>query len=103
MAEQLRLANVDQTSTVDLLDGTLKLRARSWKTFSAIPNVTYDNMPYGALPRFQHFQPITETMDLVGDDTDTNLITAINEIEAVLEDTLKFHRNPHEQYSWWLE
>ena len=48
MADVLRLANIDQSTTIDLLDGTYKLRDYSWPTGSPSVVSDYEPVPFGA-------------------------------------------------------
>lgn len=113
MADVLRLANIDQSTTIDLLDGTYKLRDRSWPTGSASLVNDYAPVPYGAHTSFQNFITQVETMDLVARDTSVNIRAAQRDIYAVLEGARQYGRKPlwtrpqatalHIPESWWLE
>jgi hypothetical protein len=111
MADVLRLANVDQSETINLLSGTLKLADKSWVTSSARQIGTYSYSTYGAVWDFDNYDPVLETMELVGDDTTANLRTALNTITEALEESRIFHQHPRRSVtsitsgpvSWWLE
>jgi len=103
MAHVFRLANEDQSQTIDLLFGTYKLIDQSWDTQTPSPTVKYDYVPFGAQPSFDHYQPVTETFSLVGQGTAAVLLAAITEIEDVLEQVRKFHAGIPGSAAWWLE
>jgi len=103
MAVVLRLANVGQTTTVDLRSGILELVDRSWRTRTAPVEGQYRHTPYGAQPGFSYFGIVVETMDLVGVDTVAHLVGAANDIEEMLELARLFHTDPLRSESIWLE
>jgi len=78
----------DQSSpadTYDLLSGTLRLVEQSWRTRTPAVVGSYRHVPYGAQPQFSHFGVVVEQMDLIGEDSASGLITAVNKIEDFLE------------------
>lgn len=89
MAERLRLANLDQTTTVDLLSGTLKLKNATWETQSPSPNAAPGR--------------VQETMDVQGTDTVANLLAGVKAVEDVLAGASLFDKDPVQYTSWWLE
>ena len=111
MANVLRLANADQSETIDLMSGTLKLADQGWTTSSTRQVGTYAYSTYGAVWEFSNYDPVIETFELIGDDTDANLRTAFGEIADVLDRARRFHIKPLSTVtsaaggpeSWWLE
>ncbi|HNB50412.1 MAG TPA: hypothetical protein PK530_00635 [Anaerolineales bacterium] len=84
MAIRLRLANLGQTSTLDLWSGTLQVRGGGWQTR-------------------RNGARVIETFNLVGGGSDATLITAVNTFEDLLDLVEKFHTDPLRNESIWLE
>jgi hypothetical protein len=103
MAVRLRLANVDQTQTYDFLTGTLFLLDKTWMMNTPGTEGTYQKVPFGAQFKFNNFATIPETLELIGEGTDTALITAATDIERLLEYARLYHSDPLRYYSVWLE
>ena len=103
MAAVLRLANVGQTTTVDLLGGALKLRAGGWQTRTPTQENQVQASRFGATASFQHYNMVTETFDLMGQGSNAALRTAINALEALQEQTRRWHSDPLVDESVWLE
>ena len=104
MAAVLRF--IDDNSppgTYDLLGGTLKLEARSWRTRTPAVVGKYRHVAYGAQAQFSHFGVLVEQMDLVGQDTVSNLITGVNDIEDFLERARLNSMMPQRSTNVWLE
>jgi len=111
MANVLRLANNDQSTTVDFLSGTLKYQTSSWIETTAMMAGEYDFSPYGPQSRFSYFEPVSEIIELFGRDTATNLRAAVKSITTILEKSRRYHDDPWHNTtsgaagpeSWWLE
>jgi hypothetical protein len=87
----------------NLLTGTLKLVDRSWRTDTPAKRITYRHSRFGAQMQFSYLSPVTESMQLVGADTVSNLLTAINTIEDILEEARLSNDNPHQSDKRWLQ
>lgn len=104
MSQSLRLVvDGEPSSAIDLLNGTLKLVGGSWNTRSPQPEGKFKPQGLGTSFEFQQFGTITETLDLVGVDTSSNLRAATYAIERLLERCRRWHLNPLYQESVWLE
>ncbi len=104
MASSLRLVvEGEPGSAIDLLTGTLKLAQGSWSTRAPQPEGKYKPQGLGTSFEFQQFGTITETIDLLGTDSSTNLRAATYAIERLLERCRRWHLNPLYQESIWLE
>jgi len=98
-----RLANEDQSSTIDLLSGTLKLRDQQWTTRTPALNLGYTHTPFGAQPQFNYLEPVVETIGLVAQASVSSVLSAVNEIESALESVRRYFADPLYDESWWLE
>jgi len=102
MAKRLRLANRSQSSTVDLLSGTLKIDNRyEGKTPKIIQK--YNDSRYGSIADFVKLARVKESFGLSGFGTDTALIAAEDLIEDVAEEVRLWHDDELQDESWWLE
>jgi len=103
MADVLRLADISQGTTVDLLSGTMQLIDNTWMTQTPGEEYDYNKVPFGAVPSFKNFSAVQETMDLLGNDTSVNVRSGVNSIEDVLEGARLYHSNELHETSYWLE
>lgn len=103
MATTFRIGNGRGTSYYNFLTGVLKLRDGSWATRTPSVEGKYDHTRWGAQPRFSHLGVQTENLELVGQDTVSNLIGAVNEIEEQLEAARDWHEDRMRKVSRWLE
>jgi len=103
MAAVFRLANVDQTTTVDLLNGALKLRYNSFAPRTPAFQNQYTHVRFGAQQHFQYYGVQVETFDVFAQDTLANVIAAIYAIEQMLEKVRLWHEDPLRYESVWLE
>lgn len=87
MARVLRIADVTQTDTIDLLAGTWALEQRSWTTRGPSPNLDL----------------ISETVNLIASSNDLTIADAAAEIDERLEKVRLFHADPNNNVSYWLE
>lgn len=87
MARVLRIADVTQTDTIDLLAGTWALEQRSWTTMGPSPNLDL----------------INETVSLIASSDDLTIADAAAEIDERLEKVRRFHADPSQNISYWLE
>lgn len=84
MAKRFRLANNAQTSTYDILSGTMKMKAGTWQTTPIEGGVE-------------------ETMELFGEDTNANLIDAVQAIETIGENALLYGEDEALADPQWVE
>jgi hypothetical protein len=103
MAAVLRLANVGQTTTVDLLGSALKLRAGRWGTRTPAQESQWQYAPFGAAASFQRYSPIVETFELTGQGSGATLLAAVGALEAFQEKARRWHNDPLADESVWLE
>lgn len=103
MANVLRLADVSQGTTVDLLAGTMQLLDGTWMTSGAGEAYDYTNTPYGAIPAFKNFDNVVETMDLLGNAASATIRAGTDAIEDILEGARLYHSNDLYDTSYWLE
>jgi len=103
MAARFRLADISQSTLVDLLSGTMKLQYNSWSTRDPAMEGEPPRGRYGGPFVFQRFSPVEEQMTLLGSDTVGNLITGINAISAILEGVRLYNDDPAKGVSYWLE
>lgn len=106
MADILKLALTDHTATgskIDLLNGTIKLRRGGWQPKIATPKQSYQAGWYGAQAAFEQFDPVLETLDLLGDDTVANLIAADRALQAMLDRARTWAMDPVQEQALWLE
>lgn len=107
MANVLRLAKYDLTnslvSSIDLLDGTLKLEEESWRTQMAVPRMLYEKLSLGMQATFMEYAPVTEVLGLIGADTVPNLTAALVDLEEVLEEVRLFHAGEMSAEPWFFE
>ena len=89
MAEVLRLADITQANTVDLLAGTIHLRTGGWST------QTTAQLARRAL--------VTEVLNLYGKDTVANLTSGLVTIEKFIELGRRYQADPAYRDSIWLE
>lgn len=103
MALIFRLANLTQTTVYDLLNGTLRLVENSWETRTPAVQNDFKTLPFGGTASFKNYDRVQETMGLIGADTVGNLLTAANAIEAFQELARRWHNDPLQSASAWLE
>lgn len=114
MADVLRLADHQQTTTVDLLDGTFKLVSRSWTSSTPQPTVSYEPVPYGAIPSFDSFPYQVEIMELIARTASSSTVRAgARDIYDALEGARLYNQHPRwmipsggalpSPNAWWLE
>ena len=75
MAKVLRIADITQGTTVNILSGALGMEQSTWRTRQAGDRVI-------------------ETMDLVAVDTDANIMAGEAAINNALYETRRWHRDP---------
>lgn len=82
----------DGTTTVDLWNGTLKLRDRTWTPRTPASENAYAHSMYGARYTFKNYGIVVESFDLVAD-TGNNaaLIQEINKLEKLFEEARQWH------------
>ena len=103
MATVLRLANENGSTEVDLYSGTFKVD--DWITYTPDAEGTFKHVPYGAQPSFEQYGINVELMALATS-SGTSVSTIIAGQQAIfeaLEGARRFHDDPHEYMSWWLE
>lgn len=104
MAEVLRLANSGQTVLLDLLSGALRLKAGTWTTRSANVTGQYRFSNFGAQWQFDHYGPVSETLDLVANQVGAGAIRAtLGDMTDFLEQARRWHGGGLADSSVWLE
>lgn len=101
MAQTLRLT--DGTTTVDLLNGPLRLESGSWRTRTPAVKNSYSHSPFGAQSEFDYYEVVVETMTLFGEDEAEILISRINRVEDLLEQARLWHVDKTRTDPVWLE
>ena len=80
MARTLSLEDVSGDETIDLLNGTLKLQAGTRRLMTPEVRSSYEGEIFGSRMVFQRYEPVTEVMDLQGEGTVSDLISAYNDL-----------------------
>jgi hypothetical protein len=102
MAQQLRLENRAQTTTLDLLSGTFKMRPGGWRTATADQILIKQPQGYGARQRSEGFRTEIETIDLIAKGTDAAIRTAFNSLDDFKEKARLYHDDTFEDESVFL-
>ena len=103
MATVFRIANADQTSTIDLLAGTLKLQDHSWTTHTSVPGMSYGPGLFGGQGSFTGYGNVIESFSLVGDTTVSAIATAVVGLEEVAAEVRRGQSGKQYSDTWWLE
>lgn len=99
--QRLDISNQDDDTPMDMLDGDLKLRERSWTVNTPSPRENYGDLPMGHLKSFDGYQIHEEEFDLVAA---SNPVTggAYNDLEDLFEAIRQYHSDFLVEDHYWL-
>ena len=103
MTEWLKIADASNSNAVDLVSGRFKVARGGWVPKGAGPTMKPRPRPWGGSADFINYGRVTETIDLIAEGTNAQLITGLHDIDVNLEEARRFFVDPMAYYSYWLE